>query len=46
MAVGERVIKYGAPIGRASRAIAPGDHVHLQNLVSDYTATYALERGE
>ncbi len=46
VAAGERVIKYGAPIGRASRAIAPGDHVHLHNLVSDYTPTYALERGE
>lgn len=43
---GDKVIKYGAPIGRASRAIAPGDHVHLHNLVSDYTPTYALDRGE
>jgi hypothetical protein len=43
---GDRVIKYGAPIGRASRAIAPGDHVHLHNLVSDYTPTYALNRGD
>ncbi len=42
VAVGEQVIKYGAPIGRASHAIAPGDHVHLHNLVSDYTPTYAL----
>ncbi|MBK6468456.1 MAG: UxaA family hydrolase [Paracoccaceae bacterium] len=42
VAAGDRVIKYGAPIGRASRAIAPGDHVHLHNLVSDYTPTYAL----
>ena len=46
MAAGDRVIKYGAPIGRASRAIAPGDHVHLHNLKSDYTPTYALDRGE
>lgn len=46
VAAGERVIKYGAPIGRASRAIAPGDHVHLHNLKSDYTPTYALDRGE
>lgn len=46
VAAGERLIKYGAPIGRASRAIAPGDHVHLHNLVSDYTPIYALERGE
>ncbi|MGL6208509.1 MAG: UxaA family hydrolase [Paracoccaceae bacterium] len=43
---GDRVIKYGAPIGRASLPIAPGDHVHLHNLVSDYTPTYALNRGE
>ena len=46
MAAGDRVIKYGASIGRASRAIAPGDHVHLHNLKSDYTPTYALDRGE
>ena len=46
MVAGDRVIKYGASIGRASRAIAPGDHVHLHNLKSDYTPTYALDRGE
>lgn len=46
VAVGDKVIKYGAPIGRASRAIAPGDHVHLHNLVSDYTPTYALNKGD
>ncbi len=39
---GGQVIKYGAPIGRATQAIAPGDHVHLHNLRSDYTPTYAL----
>lgn len=43
---GEKVIKYGAPIGRASRAIAQGDHVHLHNLLSDYTPTYALDQGD
>ena len=43
---GDKVVKYGAPIGRASRAIAPGDHVHLHNLTSDYTPTYALNTGE
>jgi hypothetical protein len=46
VAAGQQVIKYGAPIGRASRAIAPGDHVHLHNLTSDYTPTYALNRGD
>ena len=44
--IGQQVIKYGAAIGRASRPIAPGDLVHLHNLVSDYTPTYALNRGE
>ena len=43
IAPGAPVIKYGAPIGRATQAIAPGDHVHLHNLKSDYTPTYALE---
>jgi hypothetical protein len=43
IAAGAPVLKYGAPIGRATREIAPGDHVHLHNLASDYTPTYALE---
>lgn len=46
VAAGDKVIKYGAPIGRASRAIASGDHVHLHNLISDYTPTYALNKGD
>ncbi len=40
---GDKVLKYGAPIGTATRDIAPGDHVHLDNLKSDYTATHSLE---
>ena len=31
---GEPVIKFGAPIGRALRAIAPGEHVHSHNLAT------------
>jgi len=46
VAAGDRVIKYGAPIGRATQAIAQGDHVHLHNLTSDYTPTYALDKGD
>jgi SAF domain len=46
VAAGEKVIKYGAPIGRATQAIAQGDHVHLHNLTSDYTPTYALDKGD
>lgn len=37
------VLKYAAPIGRATTAIAPGEHVHVHNIRSDYTPTYHLE---
>jgi hypothetical protein len=43
IAAGEKVLKYGAPIGSASRDIPLGAHVHLHNLKSDYTATHSLE---
>lgn len=39
---GEKIIKYGAPIGSATQAIAVGAHVHLHNVKSDYTPTYSL----
>lgn len=44
VAQGEAIVKYGAPIGRASADIAAGDHVHSHNLetalcdVEDYAA--------
>ncbi|MGY4706714.1 UxaA family hydrolase [Candidatus Bipolaricaulota sp. J31] len=31
---GGQVIKYGCPIGRATRDISPGEHVHVHNLES------------
>ena len=43
IAAGEKILKYGAPIGVATMAIAPGQHVHVQNMKSDYTPTYHLE---
>tara|TARA_B110001450_G_scaffold255478_1_gene283152 strand:- start:221 stop:529 length:309 start_codon:yes stop_codon:yes gene_type:complete len=44
MDVGQKVLKYGASIGSATAAIAVGDHVHLHNMKSDYTPTYALTK--
>lgn len=44
--VGEAVIKYGDPIGRATQDIAPGEHVHTHNLrtaLQEHEA-YAYER--
>ena len=43
IAPGEKVRKYGAPIGTATRAIAAGEHVHVHNLASDYTASISLQ---
>lgn len=43
---GDKIVKYGAPIGSATTNIAAGDHVHLQNVKSDYTPTYALASSE
>lgn len=40
---GSKVLKYGAPIGSATRDIFIGEHVHISNLKSDYTATHSLE---
>lgn len=41
--VGEDVVKYGFPIGFAGRDIALGDHVHVHNLSSRYTAVEIME---
>lgn len=43
IAPGEKILKYGAPIGVATQAIAAGQHVHVHNIRSDYTPTYHLE---
>lgn len=40
---GSKVLKYGAPIGSATRDISIGEHVHISNLESDYTPTHSLE---
>jgi len=42
IAAGETVVKYGAPIGIATRAIALGAHVHVHNIRSAYTPSYVL----
>ena len=40
IARGEKIIKYGVPIGSATRDIQIGDHVHLNNVKSDYIASH------
>jgi hypothetical protein len=45
IAAGERIMKYGAPIGRAIRDIDAGEYVHTHNMASDYLPTFTLEDG-
>lgn len=41
---GEKVIKFGEPIGSLTADVEAGTHIHTHNLSSDYLHTY--ERGE
>jgi altronate dehydratase len=43
IAAGEKVVKYGAPIGSATCDIRPGQYVHTHNVKSDYLPTYTYE---
>lgn len=40
LAIGDKVLKYGAPIGSMTAAATPGEHVHLHNMKSDYIASH------
>lgn len=42
---GEKLVKYGAPIGVATQDIAPGDYMHIHNVASDYIPTYTFDAG-
>jgi hypothetical protein len=43
LSVGEKVMKYGAPIGSMTAAAAPGEHVHMHNMKSDYIASHTRQ---
>lgn len=43
LAVGDKVLKYGAPIGSMVAAAAPGEHVHMHNMKSDYIASHTRQ---
>ena len=40
LAVGDKVLKYGAPIGSMTAATQIGAHVHMHNMKSDYIASH------
>lgn len=41
LAVGDKVLKYGARIGSVTVAIVRGEVVHVHNMKSDYLPTHA-----
>ena len=43
---GDKILKYGAPIGMATADIPAGAHVHVHNVRSDYTPSYTLDAGK
>ncbi|MCE3253735.1 MAG: altronate hydrolase [Cellvibrio sp.] len=42
--VGDKVYRYGAPIGSMTEAVAPGEHVHMHNMKSDYIPSHTRSR--
>lgn len=42
LAVGDKVLRYGAIIGSVTQAITIGEHIHTHNLESDYIPTFTL----
>lgn len=40
LSAGDKVIKYGAPIGSMTAAAQPGDWVHMHNMKSDYISSH------
>lgn len=40
LAAGDKVLRYGVPIGSMRSAAQPGDHIHVHNLSSDYIASH------
>jgi len=45
LAKDEKVLRYGAPIGHVTQAVARGAHLHTHNLESDYLPTYTHDAG-
>jgi len=43
LAIGDKVFKYGAPIGSMTAPAIAGEHVHLHNMKSDYIASHSRQ---
>ena len=43
MAAGEKIFKYGAPIGSLTQPVEAGDWIHIHNMQSDYLASHTRQ---
>lgn len=43
LAAGDKVLRYGIPIGSMTSPAEPGDHVHSHNLKSDYIPAHGRD---
>ncbi len=43
LAAGDKIFKYGAPIGSMTHAARTGDHIHMHNMKSDYIKSHTRE---
>lgn len=41
---GEKIFRYGAPIGSITQAVNKGEHVHMHNMQSDYIPSHTRTR--
>jgi hypothetical protein len=44
LSAGDKVYRYGAPIGSMTEAVAKGAHVHMHNMKSDYIPSHTRTR--
>ncbi len=44
LAAGDKVYRYGAPIGSMTQPVAIGAHVHMHNMQSDYIPSHTRTR--
>jgi hypothetical protein len=40
LSAGEKIVKFGMPIGSTTTTISAGEHVHTHNLQSDYIPSF------
>jgi (2R)-sulfolactate sulfo-lyase subunit alpha len=44
LAAGDKIFKYGAPVGSMTEAAVRGTHVHMHNMQSDYIPSHTRTR--